>query len=190
MWVFGWVLGGSPNPVAGFQLLFVVGTTWLLDVRTPPHRLLYSPRRRARVSPRHPESLLEMSWTPKTGRRWVKAAALEPCLGTGGCSWWGRSQLRAGLSPSSILVSPPHQPERRGPFALIPGMGAGVGEGCTPCVHAWQGWMGLSPSQGCLPLHQSRITTRTAPALAVNEITATAWSLCRRQRSGHDPVSI
>lgn len=69
-------------------------------------------------------------------------------------------------------------------------MGAGMDEGCTPCVRAWGGWMGLSPSRSCPPMHQSRITMRTAPALAVNEITATAWSLCRRQRAGHDPVSI
>ena len=69
------------------------------------------------------------------------------------------------------------------------GIGAGTDEGCTSRVRARGGWMGPFPSPGCPTLHRSRITTRTRPALAVNEITATAWSGCRSQCSGHDPRS-
>lgn len=222
MWVLGWVPGRSPNPVAVFQLLPVEGPTWLLAIWTPPRaegprRVLALPAglenqgfsicaplnapgelctlyQSVLLSTSSREPFGNNSQTSKTGRHGVKAAALEPCSGMGSCSWWGKAQLRAELSPSSVLVSPPHQPQHRGPFASIPGGGGGIGagmdEGCTVLVHAWRSWMGPFPSRGCPPLHQSRITTRTAPALTVNEITATAWSLRRRQRSGHDPVSI
>lgn len=105
------------------------------------------------------------------------------------CGVW--SPLSPGLRQAGgprglVFTSPPHRPQCRFPFASVPGISTGAAED----AHTGRGGCaGLCPP-GCPPLpRQSRATTSSARVLAVNEMTATAWPLCRRRRSGQHPVS-